>query len=63
MVFRVLFAIATFFDLDIDRINVKTTFLYKLIDQLVYVEVSKGTESEDNQNIVYKLLKALYDLK
>ncbi len=63
MAFRVLFAIAAFLDLDIDQMDVKTAFLYGLIDQLVYVEIPKGTESEDNRNMVCKLLKALYGLK
>ncbi len=63
MAFRVLFAIAAFLDFDIDQMDVKTAFLYGLIDQLVYVEIPKGTESEDNRNMVCKLLKALYGLK
>ena len=63
MAFRVLFAIPAFLDLDIDQMDVKTAFLYRLIDQLVYVEIPKGTESEDNRNMVCKLLKALYGLK
>lgn len=42
MGFRVLFAIATYYDLDIDQIDVKTTFLYGLIDQLVYVQFQKA---------------------
>lgn len=37
MVFRVLFAIVVHYDLDINQIDVKTVFLYGLIDQLVYV--------------------------
>ena len=44
--FRVLFAIAAFLDLDIDQMDIKTAFLYGLIDQLVYIEILKGTESE-----------------
>lgn len=61
--FRVFFAIAVFYNLDINQIDVKTAFLYSLIDQLVYVEISKETKTEANQNIVYKLLKTLYGLK
>lgn len=61
--FRVFFAIAAFFELDIDQMDVKTAFLYGLIDQLVYVEIPKGTESEANRNMECKLLKALYGLK
>ena len=48
MAFRVLFIIAAFFDLDINQMDVKTTIFYSLIDQLVYVEILKGTESEEN---------------
>lgn len=63
MAFRVLFAVAAFYDLDIDQMDVKTAFLYGLIDQLVYVEIPKGTETDANRRMVCKLLKALYGLK
>lgn len=63
MAFQVLFAIVAFFDLNIDQIDVKTSFLYGLINQLVYVDIPKGSETEANQNIVCKLLKILYGLK
>lgn len=32
MAFQVLFVIAAFFDLDINQIDIKTVFLYGLID-------------------------------
>lgn len=63
MAFRVLFAIAAYYDLNYDQMDVKTAFLYGLIDQLIYVEIPKGTETEANKNIVCRLLKALYGLK
>lgn len=63
MAFRVLFAIAAYFDLDIDQMDVKTAFLYGLIDQLIYIDIPKGTETETNKDMVCKLLKALYGLK
>lgn len=47
MAFRVLFAIAAFYNLDIDQIDVKTAFLYGHIDQLIYVEQRKGTETKE----------------
>lgn len=34
-----------------------------MIDQLVYVQIPKGSERIANKGMVYKLLKALYDLK
>lgn len=43
--------------------DVKTAFLYGLINQLVYVKIPKKIESASNWDMVYKLLKALYGLK
>lgn len=63
MAFRVFFTIAAFFNLDIDPIDIKIAFLYGLINQLVYIEMPKGTKTKINQDMVYKLLKALYGLK
>lgn len=63
MAFRVFFAIAAYFDLDIDQMDVKTAFLYSFIDQLIYIKQPKGTESDTTKNMVCKLLKALYGLK
>ncbi len=60
--FRVLFAIAAFYDLDIDQMDVKTAFFYGLIDQLVYMQIPKGSEDATNKKMVCKLLKALYGL-
>lgn len=63
MVFRVLFAIAVYYKLDIDQIDIKIALLYGLIDQLVYVQISKGSETSFNKTMICKLLKALYGLK
>lgn len=43
--------------------DVKTTFLYGLIDQLVYMQIPKGWKSFSTREMVCKLLKALYGLK
>lgn len=63
MPFRVFFAIAVFFNLDINQMNVKTAFLYRFINQIVYVEILKSIKIKANRNLVCKLLKALYGLK
>lgn len=63
MAFRVFFAIASFYNLEIDQIDVETVFLYGLINHRVYVEISKEIELESNRNMVCKLFKALYSLK
>lgn len=63
MAFRTLFALAAFFNLDINQNDVKTAFFYCFIDQLIYMEVAKGTKTKATKNMVCKLLKALYGLK
>lgn len=52
MAFRVLFAIVAYYDLDIDQIDIKTVFLYKLINQLIYVQIPKGSKTNANKEIV-----------
>lgn len=37
MAFKVLFAIAVYYNFDIDQMDVKTAFFYEFIDQLVYI--------------------------
>ena len=43
--------------------DVKSAFLNGYINELVYVEQPPGFEDEKKPNYVYKLRKALYDLK
>lgn len=42
MAFRVFFAIAAYFDLDIDQMGMKTAFLYGLIDPTNLCQTTKG---------------------
>lgn len=63
MAFRVLFAIAMYYDLGVYQIDVRTIFLYGLTNQLVYVQIPKSSENATNKGMVCKLLKALYRLK
>lgn len=63
MALRVLFAIAAYYNLNIDQKNVKIAFLYRMIDQPVNVQIPKGSENSTNKKMVCKFLKALYNLK
>lgn len=60
--FYMLFVIAAFYDLDINQMNVKTTFLYKKINQLLSVKMAKGYYN-DIKSIFCKLNKALHSFK
>jgi hypothetical protein len=54
---------ATHHDFNLYQIDVKSAFLNGLIKEEVYVEQPPGFESEGHPNHVYKLYKALYELK
>ena len=48
MAFYILFVIATFYKLDIDQIDIKTAFLYSLINQLIYVKQPKDKDTKNS---------------
>jgi len=58
--YKTLFTLVTHYDLEVNQINVTIVFLYGLIDQVIYVELSYDYELSDK---VALLNKALYDLK
>lgn len=61
IIFKVIFIIIVYYNLDISQIDVKIVFLYKLINQLIYIKPLKDIEIKTNINLVCKLLKVLYD--
>ena len=60
MTFRILFVVVVFLNLKIQQMNVKIAFLYELIDSNIYVKYSTRC---DNDDIICKFNKALYELK
>ena len=60
MVFRALLAIAAYFDLDVEKMDVETAFLYGIIKERIYMKLPQGFEKA---GIVCRLRKALYGLK
>jgi Reverse transcriptase (RNA-dependent DNA polymerase) len=63
--YRILLAIATLLDWDIEQVDIDTAFLYGDIDSEVYVEIPGGpfTDLPDGKTMVCHLLKSLYGLK
>ena len=61
MSYKALFAIAAALDLEIEQMDVKTAFLYGLVDEEIYVE--QPHELHDGTERVCRLNKALYGLK
>jgi hypothetical protein len=58
---RTLLALAAKYQLEIQQINIKTAFLYKDLNKEIYIELPKGYN--DNNTLVYKLVKSIYGLK
>ena len=46
MVFWTLFAIAAFYDLNIEQMDVKTAFFHGIIDQVFYIKMPKRYEDQ-----------------
>jgi hypothetical protein len=61
MSYKALFAIAVSLNLEIEQIDVKTAFLYKTLDEEIFIEQLEGFEDGTSQ--VCRLNKALYGLK
>jgi hypothetical protein len=60
---RILLAYATHYDFKVYQMDVKSAFLNGPIKEEVYVEQPLGFEDQEYPNHVYKLHKALYELK
>jgi hypothetical protein len=60
---RILLAYATYYGIKLYQMNVKSDFLNGQIKEDVHVEQPLSFETEEHPNHVYKLHKALYELK
>jgi len=60
---RLLLAVAALEDLDIQSIDIKTAYLYGNLDEEIYMEQPEGFKLPGKENKVWRLCKALYDLK
>ena len=60
---RILFAIAAEQDLEMQKFDVKTAFLYGELDEEIYLEQPQGFVVAGKENLVCKLHKSLYGLK
>ena len=61
MSYKALFVVVAALDLEIHQMDVKTAFLYGDISEEIYVE--QPYRLEEGTDLVYKLNRALYDLK
>ena len=60
---RILLAIAAQEDLDIVQFDIKTAFLYGMLQEEIYIKVSEGLYISDSEVKACRLRKSLYGLK
>ena len=61
MSYKTIFALTAALDWDVKQMNVKTAFLYGNVQETIYVRQPDDFSKNDIK--VYKLNKALYELK
>ena len=60
---RVLLALVTMYDLELEQLDVKTAFLHGELDEKIYMKQPEGFEVEGKEDQVCLLKKSLYGLK
>ena len=56
-------SIAASMDLEIEQLDVKTTFLHGQLDEEIYMEQPEGFMEKGKENLLCRLKKSLYGLK
>ena len=60
---RIVLALVALLDLELEKLDVKTTFLHGDLDEDIYMEQPKGFLQHQKGRLVCKLKKSLYGLK
>ena len=60
---RVVLAMATQSDMEIEQMDVKTTFLHGRLEEEIYMEQPEGFAQTRRTDLVWRLRKSLYGLK
>ena len=60
---RIILALVAHFDLELQKMDVKTTFLIGDLKEKVYMKQPKGFSSREGEHSVCKLKKSIYGLK
>ena len=61
--FRILLALVALYDLELEQLDVKTTFLHGDLDEEIFMEQLEGFIQNCNKRFVCKLRKSLYGLR
>ena len=58
-----LLSLVVAFDLEVEQMDVKTTFLHGDLDEYIYMKQPEGFIVKDTKELVCKIKKSLYGLK
>ena len=60
---RILLALVAQYELKLDQLDVKTTFLHSDFEEKIYMSQPMGFKTAGKDNMICKLKKSLYELK
>ena len=60
---RILLTLAAQYELELDQLDMKTSFLHGDLDEEIYMSQPMGFKIAEKENMVCKLKKSLYGLK
>ena len=60
---RVVLGLASCLNLEVEQLDMKTTFLHGDLEEKIYMQQPEGFEVKGKENLMYKLKKSLYGLK
>ena len=60
---RIILTLAVSLDLDVEQLDVKTTFLHGDLEETIYMEQPEGFKVRGKEQVVCRLKKSLYSLK
>ena len=63
MSYKILLTLTAHYNLEIHQMNVKSVFLYENLNEKIYLNLSDNFQDENDEDVVCRLLKFLYDLK
>ncbi len=60
---RIILSLCAIFDLEMAKLDIKTTFLNALVEEEIYIEQPEGFTTPESEHLVERLVKCIYGLK
>ena len=63
MSYKILLVLTAHYNLEVHQMNVKSVFLYRNLDEKIYLNLFNSFQDESNEDVICRFLKFLYNLK